>query len=148
VFLVPGRSAARKCPLTRTELAVGRASSMSSLFQGEAQQGSSRRQEQSKQLEERLLCVPCSRETEHSGGVPTDKNRSSSWKSSFNVFHVPGRRSPAGGVPPTRTEQAAGRAASMCFMFQETDPSREVSADKNRASSWKSGFNVFLVPGS
>ncbi len=59
------------CPLKRTEQAVGRAASMCSLFQGDlVQWGSAHWQEQSEQLEDRLQCVPCSRETERSGGVP------------------------------------------------------------------------------
>jgi hypothetical protein len=92
---------------------------MCSMFQGDRpQQGIDRQQEQSKQLEERLQCVPCSRETEGSSGVSADKNRASSWKSGFNVFLVPGRLRVAVECPPTRTEQAVGRTVSMCSLFQ------------------------------
>ncbi len=64
------------------------------------------------------IYVHCSRETERSGGVSPGKNRASSWKSGFNVFLVPGRTNAAGECLPTRTEQAVGRPASMCSLFQ------------------------------
>ncbi len=50
--------------------------------------GEFQQQEQSKQLEEQLQCVPCSRETERSGGMPAIKNRASSWKSSEEKLSV------------------------------------------------------------
>ncbi len=78
MFPVPGRpsTAGERLP-TRIEQALGRTVSTCSLFQGDlASLGEFHRQEQSKQ-EARLQCVPCSRETECSGGMHAEKNRAS-----------------------------------------------------------------------
>ncbi len=79
------------------------------------QWGNARREEQSKWLEEQLQCVPCSRETERSRGVPADKNIVGSWKTGFNVFLVPGRPIVARECPPTITEPAVGKVQKRNF---------------------------------
>jgi hypothetical protein len=46
------------------------------------------------------------------------ENRTSSWKGGFYVFLVPGRLTATREFLPRRIEQAVGRAASMCSLFQ------------------------------